>query len=280
MEYLILGESIQQIADAMDLAKLGEVVASPQAMEALADSVNFTEDLARSNGFGILSFKENKYFQHGSPIHVPLASRKTISEQCGDFSAQELDDLQRRMSRYVHSVVYADEFSRDEALNSGRASIARTPNVKSGQTQSELRDVFTVFIQPRIDRDLNGENAGDADTLQLLNSILFIANSEITHHKAHLRQFIVDDKGLVAILNFGLRGSTFPNMMERAIACTTNIRTLLKTELAIECKMGATWGRAYCGVVGGLNRHEYAVLGPSVNVRTLLFALLVTFPRL
>jgi len=30
--------------------------------------------------------------------------------------------------------------------------------------------------------------------------------------------------------------------------------------------MGATYGKAYCGVVGGVDRHEYAVLGPSVNL--------------
>lgn len=34
-------------------------------------------------------------------------------------------------------------------------------------------------------------------------------------------------------------------------------------------------GRAYCGVVGGLTRHEYAVLGPSVN----LAARLMSSPR-
>lgn len=30
--------------------------------------------------------------------------------------------------------------------------------------------------------------------------------------------------------------------------------------------MGATTGKAYCGVVGGMFRHEYAILGPSVNL--------------
>jgi len=144
---------------------------------------------------------------------------------------------------------------------------------KNDRTQSELRDVCTVFLQPKIDFDLNGERAGDEDTIQLLNSIMFIVNSEVVHHKAHMRQFIVDDKGLVVIFNFGLRGSTFPNMIEeRLIPCISNIRTLLKTELDLECTMGATAGKAYCGVVGGVDRHEYAILGPSVNLAARLMA--------
>lgn len=274
MEYLILGDSIRQIADAMGLAKLGEVVASPQAMEALADCANFAEGYKKGHHH-TLAFKKDRKFRPIYSIEVPFAARETISKLCQDWSACELDDLQRRMSRYVHSVVYADEFSREEAMNaavSRQISIASSSNAKSGQAQSELRDVFTVFIQPRMVGDVNDE-AGKPETLQLLNSVMLIVNSEVTHHKAHLRQFIVDDKGLVVIANFGLRGSTFPNMIEeRAIPCISNIRTLLKTELDLECTMGATYGNAYCGVVGGHTRHEYAILGPSVNLAARLMA--------
>lgn len=44
------------------------------------------------------------------------------------------------------------------------------------------------------------------------------------------------------------------------------MQTLLKAELNTDCQIGATFGKAYCGVVGGVSRHEYAVLGPSVNL--------------
>jgi hypothetical protein len=43
-------------------------------------------------------------------------------------------------------------------------------------------------------------------------------------------------------------------------------------ELGIFAKIGATIGEAYCGVVGGVKRHEYAVLGPSVNLAARLMA--------
>lgn len=52
----------------------------------------------------------------------------------------------------------------------------------------------------------------------------------------------------------------------------TNVQQILKAKLNVDCKMGATFGKAYCGVVGGLTRHEYAVLGPSVNLAARLMA--------
>ena len=40
----------------------------------------------------------------------------------------------------------------------------------------------------------------------------------------------------------------------------------------MDSRVGATLGKVYCGVVGGLDRHEYAVLGPSVNLAARLMA--------
>lgn len=66
---------------------------------------------------------------------------------------------------------------------------------------------------------------------------------------------------------FGLRGSTFPNMVsERALPATIELHSALLNELEVECTIGATFGEVYCGAVGGVKRHEYAVLGPSANL--------------
>lgn len=53
---------------------------------------------------------------------------------------------------------------------------------------------------------------------------------------------------------------------ERALPATTVIHNALKNDLGVRNKIGATIGNVYCGVVGGIKRHEYAVLGPSVNL--------------
>ena len=46
----------------------------------------------------------------------------------------------------------------------------------------------------------------------------------------------------------------------------------MKSELNVDNKVGATFGKVYCGVVGGVHRHEFAVLGPSVNLAARLMA--------
>ena len=46
----------------------------------------------------------------------------------------------------------------------------------------------------------------------------------------------------------------------------------LRDDLNVDNRIGATYGKAYCGVVGGVKRHEFAVLGPSVNLAARLMA--------
>ena len=53
---------------------------------------------------------------------------------------------------------------------------------------------------------------------------------------------------------------------DHAMPFAASIQSVLKSELDVECKMGATYGNAYCGIVGGLERHEFSVLGPAVNL--------------
>jgi len=50
------------------------------------------------------------------------------------------------------------------------------------------------------------------------------------------------------------------------LPCTTAIHNALQVELDVDNQIGGTFGTAYCGVVGGIRRHEFAVLGPSVNL--------------
>lgn len=80
-----------------------------------------------------------------------------------------------------------------------------------------------------------------------------------------LRQFIVDDKGTVAIGTFGLRGSTNVDNAASAVEAALEIVMALQT-LNLDAAIGVTSGQAYCGIVGSQKRHEYAVMGPSTNL--------------
>lgn len=44
------------------------------------------------------------------------------------------------------------------------------------------------------------------------------------------------------------------------------IHRALKSELGVDNRVGCTFGKVYCGVVGGVRRHEFAVMGAPVNL--------------
>lgn len=53
---------------------------------------------------------------------------------------------------------------------------------------------------------------------------------------------------------------------EHALPVAHNIHSALLNELGIDSRIGMTSGLVYCGLVGGEMRHEYTVLGRSVNL--------------
>lgn len=44
------------------------------------------------------------------------------------------------------------------------------------------------------------------------------------------------------------------------------IHRALKSEVGVDNRIGCTFGKVYCGVVGGVRRHEFAVMGAPVNL--------------
>lgn len=280
MEYLILGDPIEQVAEAIKVASQGEVVASTEALIILEETAILDARILESDMDmpQVIATKATCFFRPKGTTHIQpdwtltlqdftSKPRERLAKRCDDWDLDALKRLKQRMSLYVHPVVVNDEFA--IKVYPGDRSRAQERH----RSEAELRGVFTVFIMPRITARLTGDDEKDCKVLVLLNDMMLIMTRELARFKGQMRQFIVDDKGVVLIANFGLRGSTFPNMVaERAIPFTTTFQTLLKAELNTECRIGATYGMAYCGVVGGVSRHEYAVLGPSVNLAARLMA--------
>lgn len=268
-EYLYLGDPVLQATLACDKAKLGESVASPK----------FTEEMARL-GFIDASSKEYKVVARRTVSFVTIdaavynfgarnAKSRGITDHVDGLPFEALKEYRKLISLYCHPVVVTNDIA---ASHDFKISGAR----KGGQCRrddAELRSVYVMFIKPLVDLHLTGNNIVDQDYFNLVNQIMNLVTRELNHHVGHLRQCIVDDKGLVLIATFGLRGSMFPNLVtERALPATFAISRALETELRVECRIGATFGDLYCGAVGGEKRHEYAVMGPSCNLAARLMS--------
>ena len=88
-----------------------------------------------------------------------------------------------------------------------------------------------------------------------------------------MRQFLVDDKGMVLIACFGL--VAHEDDAERAVRCAMDISMDLERR-SIVSSSGVTTGDVYCGLVGGETRCEYALIGDVVNMAARLMASTMT----
>ncbi len=171
------------------------------------------------------------------------------------------------LSLYVHLMVVNDDNEHAPVrLNLGS-------NQERHLTEAELRTIYTCFISPLIDYKLTWDEVIDQKLFSPMNDIMILTARDLNRLQGHLRQFILDDKGLVLMCVFGLCGSTFLDMvMQCALSFSFSIHKALEEDLGIKSSVGATLGKVYCGVVGGLEHHEFAVLGPSVNLAAHLMA--------
>jgi hypothetical protein len=84
-------------------------------------------------------------------------------------------------------------------------------------------------------------------------------------HGGQLRQFIIDDKGSVGIGTWGLKGSMSNDVAADALQCARDL-VISMQDIGVPVSIGLTSGQVYCGLVGSPTRHEFAVMGPSVNL--------------
>lgn len=270
-EYLILGHPIDQVALATEYASLGELHASPEALDIMSKSSLLVDEAITRNSNGIdkpalIARKNLASFT----VKKPKQQRRcSVTHLWEGWDTDLLEDYRQLICSYAHQVIVDNEMNVSNHLYLSN-STAKQRQVE----EAELRFVYVMFISmPRIDCTIGRDEEADKALFKLLNDILDLVSRELQRFHGHLRQFIVDDKGLVLIATFGLRGSTSPNLVaENALPATLVIHNALQTELNVFNRIGATVGNAYCGVVGGIKRHEYAVLGPSVNLAARLMS--------
>ena len=270
-EYLYLGNPIKQTAHACDFAQLGEAAASREFCQQLNALGVFEADLTTDQDAYVIAERANS-FLHVNEAELLAAQRinarsRGITEHVEGLEPESLKEYRRLMSLYVHPVAVSNDVAAENDFTPSSRAKDKNNSRDRQLEEAELRSCYTMFVNPKVSVEITGDATKDTASVEIVHEIMKIANRELRRYNGHMRQFVMDDKGMVFIATFGLRGSTFPNMVgERALPATIAIHNALQLELGIEAKIGATFGDAYCGAVGGEKRHEYAVMGPSVNL--------------
>jgi len=206
-EYLFLGEPIEQLTWGADLAKNGEFVVSPEAFRSLslAGVLDFRirpseHEPAIIAKRGVTMFKSEKLNDY-KVSRAEYAMSRGVTGHVEGLEVEDLKTYQKLMALYVHPVVAAIHLHQKIKMKTKSSAQERH------REEAELRRVYIMFIHPLI--EISEENGYAVD---MLNEIMNLTSTQLERYCGHLRQMIVDDKGLVLIGTFGLRGSTFPNM--------------------------------------------------------------------
>jgi class 3 adenylate cyclase len=121
---------------------------------------------------------------------------------------------------------------------------------------AELRRVTVMFVQ-LTNLTFTGR---DEETDKLQHSFTHM-QSAIYDYSGIIRQFIIDDKGSVLVAAF-FQHEDDP---VRALKAGINIISRLKN-INVNSSIGVTTGKVFLGAVGSSIRHEFAMVGDTVNL--------------
>ena len=201
--------------------------------------------------------------------------------------ADPAEALVNALERYVPAPArFLGETKRDEA----RTRRERDVGADRGKPpcclydvawRGEIRLCAVVFLDASLpdlpsarDDDLGDDAGDDADPtrsrgdpmMRRAQTAVATIQGLLKKHGGALRQFLVDDKGSVAIAVFGLPSMSHADDARRAVAFAVEVVAVLEAGGLSGGRAGIATGNAFCGAVGPETRCEYAVYGDCVNV--------------
>merc|ERR1719409_1592300 len=128
-----------------------------------------------------------------------------------------------------------------------------------------MRTCSVVFLQ------VQGVDVSTDDGSEVAQQLMTGVQKCCYGHEGTLNKFLVDDKGLLFLLAFGLPPMVHMDDPTRAILACFDMVQLFK-RMNLGGRFGVTTGRNYCGICGSESRMEYTVLGDTVNLSARLMA--------
>ncbi len=122
-----------------------------------------------------------------------------------------------------------------------------------------LRPMSVLFI------GISGLDYAQPDAVARLHAFLGATQEIIHRYEGSINKLAVDDKGTILLVLFGAPPRAHEDDPQRALRCAMELQAVAKRQ-TLELAVGVTTGRAFAGPVGGETRHEYTVMGDTVNL--------------
>jgi class 3 adenylate cyclase len=234
-EFWVCGDGVTRACDGVDLSKPGEIVICKNSYSHLEKTL---KKAAKMTGE---TLQQGRALE-GGKYHILTALDAPVPpiRQVGTLNIRTLKPLLAYCPCNVQRAIQ-----------------------NSSADEDSIRDVCTVFLLFRGMEHLNGrEHVGTVDSIfRSLQRAIYI-------HEGILRQFVVDDKGAVAVIIVGFPYFHFSvaEQASRGVDIALHARSSMRS-LGIGVQCGVTTGTVFCGNVGkSSTRCEYAAVGADVNL--------------
>jgi hypothetical protein len=119
---------------------------------------------------------------------------------------------------------------------------------------NEMRNISTIFISG------SGVDVSTEENAQVAQDLMTSLQRICYAGEGTLNKFVIDDKGMLFLMVFGLPPLVHTDDPTRAVLSCFEMGKVFK-RLNITARFGVTTGRAYCGTCGSPQRMEYTLLG-------------------
>uniref|UniRef100_A0A7S0I376 Adenylate cyclase n=1 Tax=Hanusia phi TaxID=3032 RepID=A0A7S0I376_9CRYP len=234
-EFLVIGKALNEAALALDEADIGSIIVHASAWKLVC--TEFEGEKTLTGNFE-LKFKN-------SPDDSLAGDNDDIDLERIDLPAMR--DF-NTCSHVPDLKMYCHEGARD------LQDIAHLAG--------DVRRMTVLFVRLHLE-DLDNPSL---QTIQRIHCSLLAIQKATYERKGTLRQFLQDDKGVLAICVMGMPPfNPHTNDPLRAVLTAIEIRNKLM-EMKIATSIGITSGKAYSGFVGSSSRREMCAMGSMVNM--------------
>ena len=260
--HLVNGACVSELSDCINDAKSKEVVCTSEYYQQALTTIK-----ALSKGADTSSIIKVRPCGNSNNVLVELVEWYVSTEIT---TVEKTEKTQRtRESRSSRLLTSPDTRASKKIVSSASLFIPK-PIMTAISTESldlvgEFRQVTTMFLS------LDSYSAVGNQDPSTLQPFFLIAQEVLYESGGFLRQFLVDDKGCVLIAMWGIPSFTYSNNCSRALYCAVSISVRAK-EIGHVCSVGVTTGNVFCGIVGAVERRDYAGIGSDVNMAARLMS--------
>ena len=271
-EYVIAGAPLAQLGLAEPAARPGETVMSPECAALVANVADLEEITGVSKATGY--FRLRGLVRGAVDVALPLV--KLSAQTFERLAPCHLSDMAPFIPPSIVEKLDSLSFfltGKQQAgpSSSGVSASGSFMQQPSGADKAEMREVTTLFVNV-LGVDLSLDLDHSQRVFDEVQRCTFVFGGTVN-------KLLVDDKGTLVVIVFGLPPHVHRDTPSRAVASALLLIDHLygmpspnATSECISCHIGITTARTFCGVIGSRMRREFTVMGDSINLAARLMA--------